>query len=87
MCDFVCGACAFFQGTHAARQLIEHAAGYAVFSSVGIKLLFAGGQQGKGMVINNRTHRKSLIVDGRMKSGGISQRALRTIVTRAMQEK
>ncbi len=45
----------------AARQLIEHAAGYAVFSSVGIKLLFAGGQQGKGMVINNRTHRQTFM--------------------------
>jgi len=32
----------------AARFAIEHAAGYAVFSTFGIKLLFAGGQQGKG---------------------------------------
>jgi lipid-binding SYLF domain-containing protein len=44
-----------------ARQLIEHAAGYAVFSSVGIKLLFAGGQQGKGVVVNNRTHRQTFM--------------------------
>ena len=41
----------------AARYAIEHAAGYAVFSTFGIKLLFAGGQQGKGVVVNNRTHR------------------------------
>ena len=45
----------------AARQLIEHAAGYAVFSSFGIKLLFAGGQQGKGVVVNNRTHRQTFM--------------------------
>jgi lipid-binding SYLF domain-containing protein len=45
----------------AARQLIEHAAGYAAFSTVGIKLLFAGGQQGKGMVVNNRTHRQTFM--------------------------
>jgi lipid-binding SYLF domain-containing protein len=45
----------------AARHASEHAAGHAVFSTFGIKLLFAGGQQGKGVVINNRTHRQTLM--------------------------
>ncbi len=45
----------------AARYVIEHAAGYGVFSSFGIKLLFAGGSQGKGMVVNNRTHRETFM--------------------------
>jgi lipid-binding SYLF domain-containing protein len=45
----------------AARYAIEHAAGYAVFSTFGIKLLFAGGQQGKGVVVNNRTHRQTFM--------------------------
>jgi lipid-binding SYLF domain-containing protein len=45
----------------AARFGIEHAAGYAVFSTFGIKLLFAGGSQGKGIVINNRTHRQTFM--------------------------
>jgi lipid-binding SYLF domain-containing protein len=45
----------------AARFAIEHAAGYAVFSTFGIKLLFAGGQQGKGLVVNNRTHRQTFM--------------------------
>lgn len=45
----------------AARPLIEHAAGYAVFSTFGVKLLFAGGQQGKGVVVNNRTHRQTFM--------------------------
>jgi len=45
----------------AARHAIEHAAGYAVFSTFGIKLLFAGGQQGKGVVVNNRTHRQTFM--------------------------
>jgi len=45
----------------AARYAIEHAAGYAVFSTFGIKLLFAGGQQGKGVVFNNRTHRQTFM--------------------------
>jgi lipid-binding SYLF domain-containing protein len=45
----------------AARYAIEHAAGYAVFSTFGIKLLFAGGQQGRGVVVNNRTHRQTFM--------------------------
>lgn len=45
----------------AARYAVEHAAGYAVFSTFGIKLLFAGGQQGKGVVFNNRTHRQTFM--------------------------
>ena len=43
------------------RRVIERAAGYAVFSTFGIKLLFAGGQQGKGVVVNNRTHRQTFM--------------------------
>ena len=44
-----------------ARYAIDHAAGYGVFSATGIKLLFAGGQQGKGVVFNNRTHRQTFM--------------------------
>ena len=44
-----------------ARGLIEHAAGYGVFSTFGIKLLFAGGSNGKGVVVNNRTHRQTFM--------------------------
>jgi lipid-binding SYLF domain-containing protein len=44
-----------------ARYAIEHSAGYAVFSTFGIKLLFAGGSQGKGMVVNNRTQRQTFM--------------------------
>jgi lipid-binding SYLF domain-containing protein len=32
-----------------------------VFSTFGVKLLFAGGSQGKGIVINNRTHRQTFM--------------------------
>lgn len=45
----------------AARFVIEHAAGYGVFSTFGIKLLFAGGSQGKGVVFNNRTGRQTFM--------------------------
>lgn len=41
-----------------ARESIERSAGYAVFSTFGLKLLVAGGTTGKGVVVNNRTHRQ-----------------------------
>ena len=44
-----------------ARSAVEQAGGYAVFGTFGIKLLFAGGQQGKGMVVNKRTHRQTFV--------------------------
>lgn len=42
-----------------ARQAIEHSAGYGVFSTFGIKIFFAGGTSGKGLVHNNRTKRNT----------------------------
>ena len=42
-----------------ARVAIEHAAGYGVFSDLGIKILFAGSGNGKGVVVNNRTGQKT----------------------------
>ena len=44
-----------------ARSVIEHAAGYGVFSTFGIKILFGGGSNGKGVVVNNRTHRQTFM--------------------------
>ena len=44
-----------------ARRAIERAAGYAVFSTFGVKLFFAGGTTGKGMVVNQRTHRQTFM--------------------------
>lgn len=41
------------------RRAIERSAGYAVFSTFGIKLFFAGGTSGKGMVVNHRTGRQT----------------------------
>ena len=38
-----------------AKQAIERAAGYAVFSNFGMKILFAGGGTGKGVAIDNKT--------------------------------
>lgn len=55
------GLAMLYEVQPSARFAIEHAAGYAVFSTFGVKLLFAGGQQGKGVVVNNRTHRQTFM--------------------------
>lgn len=44
-----------------ARWAIERAAGYAVFSTFGIKLFFAGGTTGRGVVVNQRTGRQTFM--------------------------
>ena len=43
------------------RWAVERAAGYAVFSTFGIKLFFAGGTTGKGVVVNNHTGRQTFM--------------------------
>ena len=39
----------------AAKKAVEGAAGYAVFSNFGMKVLFAGGGKGSGMAVDNKT--------------------------------
>ena len=38
-----------------AQKAIKKAAGYAVFSNFGMKILFAGGGSGKGLAVDNKT--------------------------------
>jgi lipid-binding SYLF domain-containing protein len=38
-----------------ARRAVERAAGYAAFSTIGMKLLIAGGTTGKGIAVDHRT--------------------------------
>ena len=44
-----------------ARLGVERAVGYAVFSTFGVKLFFAGGTTGKGVVVNNHTGRQTFM--------------------------
>lgn len=44
-----------------ARYGTEHAAGYGVFSTFGIKIFFGGGTTGSGVVVNNRTRRETFM--------------------------
>jgi lipid-binding SYLF domain-containing protein len=41
-----------------AKLAIEHAAGYAVFNNLGVKILMAGSGTGKGIAVNNRTKKE-----------------------------
>jgi lipid-binding SYLF domain-containing protein len=50
-----------YEITPGARRAMQHAAGYAVFSTFGVKLFFAGGTTGKGMVVNKRTDRQTFM--------------------------
>ena len=55
------GLASLYEVAPGTRRAIERAAGYAVFSTFGVKLFFAGGTTGKGMVVNNRTHRQTFM--------------------------
>jgi lipid-binding SYLF domain-containing protein len=67
-----------------ARRTIEHSAGYAVFSTFGLKLFFAGGTTGKGMVVNRRTERQTFMKMVQVQGGlgfGINQNRLIFVFT------
>jgi lipid-binding SYLF domain-containing protein len=42
-----------------AKTAVAKAAGYAVFSNFGMKILFAGGGSGQGVAVNNATKKRS----------------------------
>ena len=69
-----------------ARRSVEKAAGYAVFSTFGLKLLFAGGTTGKGIVHNNRTGRQTFMKMLQVQGGlgfGLNQNRLVFVFTNA----
>jgi lipid-binding SYLF domain-containing protein len=45
----------------AAKSKIEHAAGYAVFTNTGVKILVAGTGVGKGIAVNNKTKHETFM--------------------------
>jgi len=67
-----------------ARRVIERSAGYAVFSTFGVKLFFAGGTTGKGMVVNLRTGRHTFMKMIQVQGGlgfGVNQNRLIFVFT------
>jgi len=66
------------------RRIIERSAGYAVFSTFGVKLFFAGGTTGKGMVVNLRTNRQTFMKMLQVQGGlgfGVNQNRLIFVFT------
>ncbi len=66
------------------RSVIDRAAGYGVFSTFGLKLFFAGGTTGKGMVVNQRTHRQTFMKMVQVQGGlgfGVNQNRLIFVFT------
>jgi lipid-binding SYLF domain-containing protein len=62
-----------------ARRAVERSAGYAVFSTFGVKFLFAGGTTGKGLVVNNATGRQTFMRMAQVQGGlgfGVNQNRL-----------
>lgn len=51
------------------RWAVERAAGYAVFSTFGVKLFFAGGTTGRGIVVNNHTGRQTFMKMAQVQGG------------------
>jgi lipid-binding SYLF domain-containing protein len=66
------------------RRAIERSAGYAVFSTFGVKLFFAGGTTGKGVVVNQRTQRQTFMKMVQVQGGlglGVNQNRLVFVFT------
>jgi lipid-binding SYLF domain-containing protein len=50
-----------YKAKPSAKEAVEKAAGYAVFSNVGAKILLAGGGKGKGVAVDNATKRETFM--------------------------
>jgi lipid-binding SYLF domain-containing protein len=50
-----------YKAKPSAKQAVEKAVGYAVFSNVGMKILVAGGGKGKGIAISNSTKKETFM--------------------------
>jgi lipid-binding SYLF domain-containing protein len=58
-----------YQKEPAAKGAVANAAGYAVFSDFGLKVLFMGGAGGKGMAVNNATKQEIFMKMGEFQPG------------------
>ena len=63
-----------------AKRAIEGAAGYAVFSNFGMKILVAGGGSGKGVAVDRKTGRRAYMRMGEMQAGvGMGAKKFRVV--------
>jgi len=52
-----------------ARGHVEQAAGYAVFSNFGVKILVAGGGSGRGIAVDNKTKKETFMKMAEVQAG------------------
>jgi len=50
-----------YQAQPSARAAVQNAAGYAVFSDMGVKILLLGSGNGQGVAVNNQTGQKTFM--------------------------
>ncbi|MBK7461968.1 MAG: hypothetical protein IPJ50_03920 [Betaproteobacteria bacterium] len=50
-----------YKGSAIGKKVVESAAGYAVFSNFGMKILFAGGGTGHGIAVNQVTKKETFM--------------------------
>jgi lipid-binding SYLF domain-containing protein len=71
----------------AARAAVQNAAGYAVFSNFGMKILVAGGGSGEGVAVNNRTREATFMKMAEVQAGlGMGVKKFRLVWVFATQE-
>jgi lipid-binding SYLF domain-containing protein len=78
------GLASLYEIAPGARKVVERSAGYAVFSTFGVKLFFAGGTTGRGMVVNHRTGRQTFMKMVQVQGGlgfGVNQNRLIFVFT------
>ncbi len=50
-----------YKAQPSARNAVQNAAGYAVFSNFGMKIFLAGGGSGSGLAVNNKTKKETFM--------------------------
>jgi lipid-binding SYLF domain-containing protein len=50
-----------YEAQPAAKAAVQHAAGYALFNNMGVKILFAGSGKGKGIAVSNKTKKETFM--------------------------
>jgi lipid-binding SYLF domain-containing protein len=58
-----------YKAQPAARAQVQKAAGYAVFSNFGMKILVAGGGSGRGIAVDNKTKKETFMKMAEVQAG------------------
>ena len=58
-----------YKAQPAARAQVQNAAGYAVFSNFGMKILVAGGGSGRGIAVDNKTKKETFMKMAEVQAG------------------